>query len=106
MVPTPDEIPRLNRYFLEIPDLIAKKPCNIEAIEKAQKPDNRQPVPGSDARRRPLWTGNKGVLFSTVKQTIFSGKNGEIHAPVLPVYCRKAAMIRVYRPDARWDIHT
>jgi hypothetical protein len=51
MVPTPPEIPRLNRFFLKIPDLIAKKPCKIEALQNAQKPDNQTPVTGSDTLR-------------------------------------------------------
>ena len=49
MVPTPDKILHLNRYFLKIPDLIAKKPCNLEARENAQKPDSRYSVPASNA---------------------------------------------------------
>jgi hypothetical protein len=41
MVSTPRKILRLNRFFPKISVLIAKKPVKIEALENAQKPDNR-----------------------------------------------------------------
>jgi len=48
MVPTPEEIPHLNRYFLKIPDLIAKKPCKIGALENAQKTGQPDSLPRLD----------------------------------------------------------
>jgi len=50
-VPTPEKISYLNHYFKKIPVLPAKKPCITEALENAQKPDNRVACPG--LRRSP-----------------------------------------------------
>jgi len=51
MVSTLKKNLRLNRFFSKIPVLIAKKPVTIEALENAQKPDNR--VLCSGIRRQP-----------------------------------------------------
>jgi len=56
VVPTPGKILRLNRFFLKIPGLIAKKPCNIEALENAQKPDNRKSMSKFSTQRGPFMT--------------------------------------------------
>jgi hypothetical protein len=54
VVPTPEKIFRLNRFFLKIPDLIAKKPCYLEALENAQKPDKRKSVSKFSTHRGPF----------------------------------------------------
>ncbi len=60
----------------------------------------RQPVPQSDARRRPLWPENKRGPSGAKKPMFFSRKNGEIREPVLPGYRQKPAGIWGHRPDA------
>jgi len=102
MVPTPPEILRLNRFFLKIPVLIAKKPCIIEALENAQKPDNLYSVPKSGAHRRLLWPEIKGVLPAPENRCFFR-ENGEIRVPVLPVWRRKASGWGDHLPDVPLD---